>query len=241
LLGDSANQNDVADTGAGEGDDSSGFTEGGWSAYLTAYSTEKNLDAAGQERVNVQTADEAALAGVQGITSAIAHAIVTYRGQKQLQSIADLLDVTNAPPPGPPASQNNAPAQPVIDDELLMQIADGVSTTDADADSTGLININTAGLQVLSCLPGVDSVLAQSIISLRQSSGYFANIAGLLRVSGMTHDIFKQIAPLITARSETFRISSEGRVNSSGARQRIQAIVHIGSHEAMTLAYREDL
>jgi hypothetical protein len=57
----------------------------------------------------------------------------------------------------------------------------------------------------------------------------------------MTHDIFKQIAPLITARSETFRITSEGKINSTGARQRVQAIIHIASHEVITLGYREDL
>jgi hypothetical protein len=44
----------------------------------------------------------------------------------------------------------------------------------------------------------------------------------------------------VTARSETFRILSEGRVTSSGARQRIQEIVHIGLHSLTTLSYRED-
>jgi type II secretory pathway component PulK len=103
------------------------------------------------------------------------------------------------------------------------------------------MNVNSAGLAVLSCLPGVDRQLAQAIISHRQSSGFFPNIAALLKVQGMTRDIFNQLAPLVTARSDTFRIISEGKVTSSGARQRIQAIVRIGKGSVDTLAYREDL
>jgi len=235
LLGGDVNQNDLLDSGEGQGSDSSASTDGGWSAILTAHSTGKNVNAAGRDRVNVQTADERAIAGVQGFSRDIARAIVAYRGQKQLKNIADLLDVTNSA-----SSRGGSSGQKVIDDQLFMQIADDVTISD-DSDSAGLININTAGAEVLACLPGVDSGLAQAIISQRQSVGFFANIGGLLRVSGMTHDIFRQIAPLITARSETFRISSEGEISSTGARQRIQAIIHIASHEVTTLAYREDL
>ena len=66
------------------------------------------------------------------------------------------------------------------------------------------------------------------------------NIAWLLKVPGLSEDIFKQVAPFVTARSETFRIFSEGTVKSTGARQRIQAIVHVGLNSATTLEYRED-
>lgn len=121
-----------------------------------------------------------------------------------------------------------------------MQIADEVTIGDG-SDLVGLVNINTAGIEVLTCLPGLDRVLAQSIISYRQSGGFFANAGELLKVPGMTRDIFKQVAPRVTARSETFRITSEGKITSTGARQRIQAIIHIGPHEVTTLSYREDL
>jgi competence ComEA-like helix-hairpin-helix protein len=244
LLGGDVNQNDVLDSGAGTEDDASAPADGGWSAMLTVDSTGKNLNAAGKARVNVQTADQTALEGVQGFSPAIARAIIAYRGNKQLQSIADLLDVTpptnTASARNNSSSQTNSTGQPVIDDQLLMQIADDV-TVSGDDDMTGLVNINTAGPEVLGCLPGVDPVLARAIISLRKSGGFFTNVGDLLRVPGMTHDIFKQIAPLLTARSETFRICSEGTITSTGTRQSIQAIVHIASHEATTLAYREDL
>jgi len=45
----------------------------------------------------------------------------------------------------------------------------------------------------------------------------------------------------VTVRSETFRIISEGKVNSSGARLRIMAIVQISKDAVQTLSWREDL
>jgi competence ComEA-like helix-hairpin-helix protein len=232
----------------------------GWAGLLTVDSSINNLNAAGLERVNVQSADEAALTGVKGITSEIAKAIIAYRNQNRFGSIADLLDVVAAPnqnqpgaPTGPnqpnntqPANQNtgspvaNRSGPRVIDESLLTDIADDLTTSDSGSDLPGLININTASLEVLSCLPGLSRELSQAIISFRQSNGFFANIAGLLRVPGLNRDIFKQVAPRVTARSETFRILCEGRIASTGTRQRIQEIVHIGLRTITTLSYRED-
>jgi hypothetical protein len=56
----------------------------------------------------------------------------------------------------------------------------------------------------------------------------------------MTRDVFQQVAARVSVRSETFRILSEGKVTSSGARQRIQEIVHVGLNDLSTLSYRED-
>ncbi len=149
----------------------------------------------------------------------------------------------NAPAPPGQANANfpgNNPSGPkVISQSLLADIADDVTVADG-TDLDGVVNINTASLEVLICLPGVQRELAQAIISFRQSNGFFSNIAGLLRVQGMTQDLFKQLAPLVTARSETFRILCEGKVTSTGARQRILEIVHVGLRSVTTVSYRED-
>ena len=121
-----------------------------------------------------------------------------------------------------------------------MDIADDL-TVESDTVQEGLININTASAEVLICLPGVEPELAQASISHRKSSGFFPNIASLLKVPGMNRETFKQIAPRLTARSETFRILSEGKVTSTGARQRIETVVHIERYNIETLSYREDL
>jgi DNA uptake protein ComE-like DNA-binding protein len=250
LMGQDVHQNGMLDDQADDNEppkyqDTVSENDLGWAGMLTVDSSVKNVNAAGDDRVNIQTADEAALTGVSGITHEIAQAIVAYRNQNRFQTIADLLDVT------PPQNNGNAPnaqnnpggsgssGPHLIDEDLLMQIADGLTATD-EKTLTGAININTAGANVLVCLPGIDRDLAQKIISQRQSSGFFANPAELLKVDGMTHDIFKQVAPLVTARSETFRILAEGRVKSTGVRQRIQVIARVNLDGVETLSYRED-
>jgi competence ComEA-like helix-hairpin-helix protein len=227
----------------------------GWAGLLTVDSSVNNVNAAGYDRVSIQTADQGALTGVKGITPDIAKAIIAWRGQNRFESIAGLLDVVAAPndnPAGGPGSGDQAPgAGPgnpqagnpsgpkVISDSLLMDIADDV-TAEGGADLAGVVNINTGSLEVLACLPGLSRQLAQAIISFRQSNGFFSNVAWLLRVPGMTPDLFKQVCPRVTVRSETFRILSEGKVTSTGARQRIQEIVHVGLHSVTTVSYRED-
>ena len=220
----------------------------GWGPLLTVNSGIKNLNAAGQDRVNVQSADERALTGIQGITADMARAIIAQRGRTPFQSIADLLDVRPAAPAGtvgpngvpinPGAAQNSGGAT-VISDDLFQQISDDVTTDDAQ-DLQGPINVNSAGIEVLLCLPGIERPLAQAIINYRQSTGFLPGIGALLKVPGMTRDIFKQILPLITARSETFRILAEGVVPGRETRRRIEVIVRVGTDDVTTLAYRED-
>ncbi|HEY5040512.1 MAG TPA: helix-hairpin-helix domain-containing protein, partial [Verrucomicrobiae bacterium] len=253
LLGRDVHQNGLLDDQADGIDeppkyqDSVSESDLGWAGILTVNSSVKNVNAAGDDRVNIQTADETSLAAVPGLTRDIARAMVSYRNRNRFQSIADLLDVT--PPQnngnGQGARNNSNPSTDnssgphVIDENLLMEIADDVTAAD-DKTLSGAININTAGLDVLVCLPGIDRDLAQKIISHRQSSGFFANTAELLKVDGMTRDIIKQVVPLVTARSETFRILAEGRVKSTGVRQRVQVIARVNLDGVKTLSYRED-
>src|SRR6202040_2716855 len=108
----------------------------------------------------------------------------------------------NQPTPGGPPTPppNTAPPQPtgpkLVSEELFLDIADHVTTAD-DKDQPGAINVNTASLDVLACLPGIDRQLAQAIISYRKSSGFLPNIAWLLKVPGITREIFKQVAPRV--------------------------------------------
>jgi competence ComEA-like helix-hairpin-helix protein len=266
LLGEDANQNKLLDSEEDDGNDSApadnqnGSLDAGWSEFLCVNSAVQNKKANGDARVNVQSASEGDLTSVAGITTDIAKAIVAYRGRQKLENIADLLDVAQLAPERPNQNRNasgqpvqpNQSAQPqnsgppqttgpkLISEQLLKDIGDEVTADDA-ASIKGAININTASLAVLQRVNGITDELAQAIVSHRESSGYFANIAHLLDVPGMNKDIFKQISPRLTARSETFRILSEGRVTTSGARERIEAVVRISGKYIDTIAYRENL
>jgi len=254
FLGEDANQNGLLDPEEDDGNDSfppdnhDGLLDAGWSGLVTVDSAVQNKNAAGEDRINVQTADEKTLASVKGISTTLARAIVAYRNQNQLDTIADLLDVaavnTSANPLDPlqPAqtssttpnssSGSSAPSSSssstrnsgssstqssassstrsganrnssqttgpkLISENLLMDIADDLMAGNASEEHPGAININTAGPEVLACLPGVTSELAQAIIAYRRSAGFFPNIAWLLKVDGINRDIFKQMAPRV--------------------------------------------
>lgn len=304
FMGEDANQNGLLDPEENDADTSDppdnadGHLDAGWSGLVTVDSSVQDVDAAGEDRINIQEADEKALTDVQGITSEIAKAMVQWRGQNRFESLADLLAVramqpNNAPgPPGPPGQPGQPspqrggspgsvqirrgpgsvqvsgppgstfsgppgggpqPGQPqpapsqqtptgptLINEQLLMDIADRLTVGSTRAQA-GAVNINTAPPEVLACLPRMNRQIAEAIIRYRSSSGYFPNIAWLLKVDGIDREVFKALAPRVTARSETFRILSEGEINSSGARKRIQTIVRVSSSGVETISYREDL
>jgi competence ComEA-like helix-hairpin-helix protein len=252
LLGDDNKQNgllpreavtssDSTQTSAKSRVGSSSSADPGLAANLTVDGWIQNVNAAGEDRVNIQTADEKTLNSLPALKD-VARAIVTYRNQNKFDSIAELLDVTAAPNGASTrtTTANGSAGQLVVSEDLFLEVADSI-TTQNNRELAGLVNINTASAQVLACLPGMTPELAQAVVTYRNSDGFFQNTGWLLRVPGMTRDIFKQLVNRVTARSETFRIISEGKMNSSGVRQRIQVIVHVGSQEVRTLAYREDL
>jgi competence ComEA-like helix-hairpin-helix protein len=246
LFRDDQDQNGFLDADEGSADQKHvGSYDGGWSDLLTVDSWTRNVNAGGDSRINIQTADEGSLTPVKGITSEIARAIVAARnGQKQLESLADLLDLTPAQNQGrgqvPTGSGSDSSGPKLVSNQLLMDIADDI-TAEGQQEIAGPVNINTATAAVLTCLPGISPDLAQEIVSYRVANGAFPNIAWLLKVEGMSKEIFKLVAGKITTRSETFRIISEGKVTSTGARQRIQVVVHIGQSDIDTLSYRDDL
>jgi competence ComEA-like helix-hairpin-helix protein len=259
LLGEDTHMNGLLDfTGGGTNeivpnDNRALDQNAGWVGILTVDSVVENVNASGESRVDMQNANESSIAAVRGFSTDIAKAIIAQRNKNRFNSIIDLLDVvaaqpqdtsasttaTGSNPRNAPGNNANASGPKVISEDLLLSVADDI-TIDSASEVPGLININTASLDVLACLPGVDRELAQAIISYRQSNNGFANVAWLLKVPGARREVVKQITPLVCTRSETFRILCEGTVRSTGVRQRIQEIVHVGHNEIRTVSYRED-
>jgi competence protein ComEA len=83
-----------------------------------------------------------------------------------------------------------------------IEVSKGVSleihSSSKSEDGSDLINLNTASQQDLETLPGIGPVLAQEIITYRESNGPFLNIEDVLLVKGIGDVKYDQIRELIT-------------------------------------------
>jgi general secretion pathway protein K len=98
FYGEDTNFNGLLDYNEKDGDESPPADNGddvldkGWIAYLTCYSYDKNTDAEGNQRVNINQANESQLQNSLEISRPQAQWIIQRRQNNRFTSIADLLD-----------------------------------------------------------------------------------------------------------------------------------------------------
>ncbi len=232
------------------GDD---YLDQGWIAYLTCYSYERNVDADGNARINVNQANEQQLQSDLSLTAGQARWIVQNRGQG-FRSIGDLAG-SNSPQQGPggpgrnqgnqnnqgnrnnqgnqnnqgtQGNQNNqAPAEP-LDFQTFARIADRI-TISGEQKIPGKININTAPWEVLVVLFGgaeQGEQAAYGVVSERATRVYgFESIADVANVQSVGLEKFKSIADQISIRSDVFRIRCFATAAISGAKVQTECVV----------------
>lgn len=66
--------------------------------------------------------------------------------------------------------------------------------------TAGLININTASIELLETLPGIGPAKASAIVQYRQQHGAFQRLEDLLNVKGIGPATFESIKNLVTVR-----------------------------------------
>jgi len=209
LYGEDTNFNGRLDYNENDGDrtppvdDGDGELDLGWIEYLTCYSYENNVDAEGNNRVNINRANERTLQDELGISASHAKWIVENR---DYDSIADL--VSNNSPKEPSGNSKANSAEP-LDLQTFASIADKITVSNGRR-TEGKVNINTASEVVLSALlGGGDSGmwLAEQIVASREENLYgIESIGELLLFEGISVSDFKKIADLITVRSEVYTV-----------------------------------
>jgi len=167
-----------------------------------------------QQKININSASAEQLRSLNSkIDDGIASSIINYRQNNRFSNVDGLLQVK------------------AISIQDIKTIADKVTTTD-DATLAGKININTAPLEILKMLPGMDEEKANAVIAYRQTGttlasgttgttssqvqtgqqgGPLDNAGKLLDIQGIDENTFRQLVDMITYRTYIFRIESTGK------------------------------
>ena len=67
-----------------------------------------------------------------------------------------------------------------------------------EADAGGRININTAGVDLLTKLSGIGQTRAEAIIAYRDKHGNFSRVEDIMKVSGIKNALFEKMRDDIT-------------------------------------------
>jgi hypothetical protein len=115
-------------------------------------------------------------------------------------------------------------------------------TTSREYFLPGLIDINTASAIVLQTLPGVEASLAEAIVSTRRHLRPEArrSTAWLYQEELVNADVFKKLAPFITARAYQYHVQVVGYGVPSGRYRVVEAIIDTARTKPM-ITYLRDI
>ena len=196
--------NAVGDAGSDIGTDTTGMQQNGPGLVdlLTVYSIDKNTDASGNARVNINNADGQELTQIQGNNNQL----VFSQGEKdalvqqrEFDSIGNLIDAT------------------AVTEQVFNNIRERISVENSEEEED-IVNINTADAGELQTLDGIDEGIAERIIDHRNSEGNFQNVDQLKEVKLITEQEFSSIVDQITTTDDAI---ISGVININTAPQEI--------------------
>ena len=242
ILGEDTNRNGVLDANEDDGDasaphdDQDGQLLAGLLEYVTVYSREPATSAAGSRRLNVTTlttlqARQALQARLtqRGITTQRAAQLMARipfnprnpNQDRALTSVADFMVTTQ-----------------MTADEWLLVHTDLTATTATTGIATGLVNVNTASVAVLSAIPGIGPDNAASLVAFRASNpDQLTSFAWLPQVLSAT--AIRRAGPYITDQSYQFSADIAG-VGANGRGYSREKVVFDNSTGKPRIVYRQD-
>jgi hypothetical protein len=212
LLGEDVNRNGRLEPSEDLNQD--GNLDRGLIQYLTLDSTDPDLTREGRRRTRLNDPSDP-LPAID-LPPAFTNYLEAVRASKtRIDHPADLLDATSKVKDAQGAEV--AIPSGISKDELPL-VLEHFTARSSDTPEPGLINVNTASAAVLATIPGIDESLAESIVSSRTSISpdRRRTIAWLVQEGTVTPELFKSIAPHLTARSYQFHCRVAGYGLPSG-------------------------
>ena len=191
------------------------------------------------EQININTADVETLESLDDIDVGIAERIVDHRdAQGSFQNIDAIKDVR------------------MLTQQEFIGIIDKITLKDGET-RTGLINVNTAPVEVLALLPGMDPEKAQAIVTRREqdppddspvlsftqeeiTGNPFMNISQLSEMEEIDFNTFRELADWVTYRSHGYRIDANGIDAAGRAISTCIGIIDRTGSEVVVQYWRQD-
>ncbi len=173
---------------------------------ITVYAADKNVDAEGQNRVNINSANQQQLSQVQGengqqiLSQGEAQSIIDQRDQQQYNNIGELVNT-------PAVSQN-----------MFNNIRNQISVDDQE----NRVNINSASTNELQSLDGIDNGVAEDIIRYRNEQGQFNNVDDIQQAKVVNSDDMSTLADKLTTTDEQ---AVQGKININTASETVLALL----------------
>lgn len=236
----------------------------GWIQYLTCVSQELNQDSEGNARVNVNRVDQQTLTQQLGLTAGQAQWIIENRRFRNLagmigqtaqaaqpaqtaqtaqqttqttQTTQTAQQQTGTQSQQPQGQQQSEP----LDAATILGIADKITLTTRQY-ITGKVNVNTAGLVVLTAMFEGNRELAQNVIAAREGlGGVFLSLADLQQVEGLTQDMMSTFLDRMTIRSSIFEIHATAVSQATGLQYHVEAIVNREASQGQIIYWREGI
>jgi competence protein ComEA len=147
-------------------------------------------------KVDINTADQAALEALPGIGATIAKEIIAGRPWKSVDDLSSLRGLGKARIDAlrPLVTLGSGAASPTT--ASTKKSAAKTAMPKTDASSGKKVDINTAGKEDLDALPGIGPVKAQAIIDARP----FKTIEDIMKVRGIKEGEFSKIKDMITVK-----------------------------------------
>jgi DNA uptake protein ComE-like DNA-binding protein len=230
LFGEDTNLNGALDPNEDDGDlspphdNQDGVLQPGMFEYVTAFTSQPNTMRSGSPRVNIANAagrrQLGALMTSKGISQARATAILGSLGNQTLNSVALFMSVSQITPA-----------------EFALIHTSITATTGSS--STGLVNVNTASVAVLSCIPGIGPNNAVALVSYRIANPTSLTSLAWIK-SVLSPGAIRRAGPYITDQSYQFSadIAAVGRYGRGYHREKV---VFDTSGPTPRVIYRQDL
>ncbi len=194
----------------------------------TIYSVDTNTDANGQPRVNVNTAETGQLTQIQGnnnqpvFTQGEAESLIQQRDFEKFAALVDVQAVSDE-------LFNSIRERITVEDtqpqeETNTQQGQGENReNDGAAQEEGeQVNINTADVETLQSLEGIDQGIAERIVNHRESVSTFQNVDAIKEVKMLTQGEFRGIVDKVTLKDGETR---NGLININTASAQTLALL----------------